>query len=818
MKQSLNGKWYFRRVGDDMWYEGKVPGSVCADLIANDLLDDPYYRDNEQATLKALEEDYEYKRMFKVDEAMYACEKIKLVCQGIDTLAHIYLNDKHLKDVSDMHRIFEIDVKEYLVAGANTFYIRFDSPYKEALRKHSEDPIHTSVDSIYGFTQIRKAHYMYGWDWGPKIPDMGIWRDVALVGVNDIELKDVYITQQHEEDKVILDVKVDSKIENRQETYCKICVNLKDEKIAVVEEKVQNGVNRLSVTIDHPKKWWPNGYGEQPLYQVEVSLENGDEEIRKNLQIGLRTMELKREEDEWGESFEICVNGISLFAMGANYIPEDNLLNRCHKERTEKLLEQCVKANYNCIRIWGGGYYLDDYFYDACDRYGLVVWQDLLFACGKYKLTDQSVEDIIEETKDNMKRIRHHASLGLWCGNNEMEWAWDNWDNFKDNPRMKNDYVKLFEYILPEVAKAIDPATPYWLSSPSSGGCFVEPNDPNRGDVHYWDVWHKLKPFTAYRSFHFRFCSEFGFQSFPCMKTVESFTKPEDRNIFSYVMEQHQKNGSANGLILFYLSDNFKYPEKCEDLLYISQILQAEAIKYGVEHWRANRGRCMGALYWQLNDCWPVASWSSIDYFGRWKALHYYAKKFYAPILLSAIDEKDQVTFNVSNETLEEQKVTVEWTLRRNTGEIIEEDCYEAVVPKLTALHTKTVSFTQYLQEPKASFDLFLEYRLIVDGEERTCNTLLFTKAKYFNFLDPYIDYTVEEKEESFILRLTAENFAKYVELDSDAFDFVASDNYFDLVKGQERIIEVMKKDISKVIDLETFKKRIKVKSLYTTL
>lgn len=320
--------------------------------------------------------------------------------------------------------------------------------------------------------------------------------------------------------------------------------------------------------------------------------------------------------------------------MGADYIPEDNLLGRVNKERTRKLLTDCKEANYNTVRIWGGGYYPDDYFYDICDELGLLIWQDFMFACASYELDEAFDKNIREEVRQNVRRLRHHASIGLWCGNNEMETqtldkCW------KPSEKQKCDYIKIFEYIIPQVVKAEDPQGFYWPSSPSSGGNYDNPWDENRGDAHYWDVWHGEKPFTDYRKYRFRYLSEFGFQSFPCLKTVESFTLPEDRNIFSRVMEMHQRNKAANGKIMNYMAQTYLYPGNFETLLYASQLLQAEAIRYGVEHFRRYRGRCMGAVVWQLNDIWPVASWASIDYYGRWKALHYAEKKMFAPILLS---------------------------------------------------------------------------------------------------------------------------------------------------------------------------------------
>ena len=376
--------------------------------------------------------------------------------------------------------------------------------------------------------------------------------------------------------------------------------------------------------IENPRLWWPNGYGEQNLYSVLVRLLKNEEEVDTwEKRIGLRTLTKKTTKDEFGEYFAHEVNGVSFFAMRADYIPEDCILGRCSEMRTRQLLTQCKEANFNVIRVWGGGHYPFDGFWDICDELGLVVWQDFMFACALYDLTEEFEENVRRELIDNIRRIRSHPSLGLWCGNNEMEMFTDT-EIWGCTPRQKADYIKLYEYIIPKILKEEDPYTFYWPASPSSGGSFDNPNDENRGDVHYWDVWHGNKPITEYRKFYFRYVSEFGFQSFPSIKTVETFTEKEDRNIFSYVMEKHQRNSTANGKIMNYMEQTFLYPSDFDTLLYASQLLQAEAMRYGVEHFRRNRGRCMGAIVWQLNDCWPVASWSSIDYYGRWKALHYY--------------------------------------------------------------------------------------------------------------------------------------------------------------------------------------------------
>lgn len=558
-----------------------------------------------------------------------------------------------------------------------------------------------------------------------------------------------------------------------------------------------------SITIKHPRLWWPNGYGEQPLYTVQALLLGSDGRLLDvwERQIGLRTMTMDIRKDQWGNQFAHQVNGVDIFAMGADYIPEDNLLSRVTKERTEKLLQAAVEAGHNSIRVWGGGYYPDDHFYDTCDRLGLIVWQDFMYACSSYELSRAFEENIRAETLENVRRIRHHACLGLWCGNNEMETqtldkCW------KPSQKQFYDYIKLFEYIIPEILRQEDPHTFYWPSSPSSGGNFDNPWDENRGDVHYWDVWHGNKPFTEYRKFRFRYLSEFGFQSFPCLETVESFTEPEDRNIFSRVMEMHQRNVAANGKILNYLSATYLYPADFDRLLYASQLLQMEAIRYGVEHFRRHRGHCMGAVVWQLNDIWPVASWASIDYFGRWKALHYAEKRMFAPVLLSCQEAGElsqrpyciaepgpmetSVRLCISNETRETVEGICRWQLRGYRGDVLSEGESGVTVGPLESLWLDKTDFTDY---PGLNVrEMYFSYQLEVKGEILSEGTSLFTAPKHFRFADPGL--TLRREGDTLILR--AEHFAKSVEIWGDGENggsYVRlSDNYFDMNPGEKRV------------------------------
>lgn len=814
-KISLNGAWRMHPVGTEQYYDVTVPSTVCSDLLVNGLLEDPYYRDNEDATLLALRKDYEYQRSFEVPADFLTEDQVELVCHGLDTIADIYLNEDLLLRADNMHRTWHIDVKNKLRAGENTLRIYFASPTEYAEQLYRKNTIYTTSDTINGFEQVRKSHCMYGWDWGPQLPDMGIFRDIELCAASYARLSDVYVRQNHTDKAVDVNVCTDTqRLSGGEKLVVEAILTGPDGRVWNTRQVFDGGKQQLSFHVENPALWWPNGYGEHPLYalRVELSREDGMKLDCREMNIGLRTLTVKTDPDQWGSKFEFCVNGISVFAMGANYIPEDSILTRITPERTEELMRQCVRANYNTIRVWGGGYFQDDSFYDCCDRLGLIVWQDLLFACAVYEVTDDFAKSIVAETQDNIRRLRHHACIGLWCGNNELEWGWAGWDmGFGNDPRRRADYIKQFEWILPQAAKEVDPDRFYWIASPSSGGSFDDPNDQNRGDVHYWEVWHRLKPFTEYRKYHFRFCSEFGFQSFPCMKTIETFTLPEDRNVFSDIMECHQKNGTANGRILMYLADNFLYPADFETLLYASQVLQAEAIRYGVEHWRANRGRCMGSLYWQVNDCWPVASWSSLDYYNRWKPLHYYAKNFYAPLLCSVEEEKGIAKLRICSEQRTAEACTVHWQLRGAQDAVLMEGQKQVEVQSLGVTEVETLDITAYLISKAQRQTVYLAYWMETESGESPVSVLLFEKPKHFRFADPKIALSVTEREDSFELTLSAQTMSKYVLLDSPDFDFVLSDNCIDLIPGKETTLTLLKTDIHQSVTAEQLAQMIPV-------
>ncbi|MBQ8877352.1 MAG: glycoside hydrolase family 2 protein [Lachnospiraceae bacterium] len=813
LKQSLNGTGTLEIIGKDSGLLPKgivsadIPGSVYATLLKEELIPDPYYRDNELKVLPLMDNDFVYRRTFTAEESLFECEEVLLRFDGIDTLADVYLNEELLGSSCNMHRIWEFEVLDVLKHGKNELKVVIYSPTKYI--KEENEKVYTggSHECMKGFPHLRKAHCMFGWDWGPRLPDAGIFRDVMLLGIQKARFESVYITQEHETtdvadalankiSKVTLDFDIVLELfQDCTDTNVKITVTAPDGTIYEPLQQKQdieadNGDYR--VVIDSPLIWWPRGYGEQPLYTVKAELfdEAGSLLDVWERRIGLRTVTMNTDKDEWGNCFAHEVNGVKIFAMGADYIPEDNLFSRINKERTRKLLSDAAEANHNCIRIWGGGYYPDDYFFDACDELGLLVWIDFMFACASYELDDAFEANIRAEVVDNVRRIRHHACLALWCGNNEMETqtldeAWE------PSIKQKYDYIKIFEYIIPQVLKEEDPVTFYWPSSPSSGGNYDNPWDEDRGDTHYWDVWHGNKPFTEYRKFRFRYLSEFGFQSFPCLKTVKTFAEEEDLNIFSRVMEMHQRNVAANGKILNYLSATYRYPECFENLLYASQLLQADAIRYGVEHFRRWRGRCMGAVVWQLNDIWPVASWASIDYYGRWKALHYAEKKMFAPVMISCeeIGELSERPFcitepapieksaklHVANETMQPVTGVAEWELCKPNSEVIIKGCQEITVPALDGVWLNKLDFNAYDER-----EIHLSYRFKVNGKVVSANSCLFTPPKHYYFEDPKLSVIKEGK----LLTISASAYAKNVELEAVDGDCKLSDNYFDMEAG----------------------------------
>lgn len=787
-KQQLTTGWQL--LWNDRLLDTQVPFSVYSDLLSHGEIEDPFYRDNEKEAFPLSEKDYIYRLTFDAEEALLSCGKQWLNFEGIDTLAEIYLNGVFLGKTFNMHRTWEFPLENILKEKGNLLEVRLYSPTRymeEQIALHGAIPCNT--DTLDGFPFLRKSSCMSGWDWAPKLPDMGIFRQVTLLGGENGRLLDVHLRQKHENGRVWLYFHVDMEVWKAEESSYRVTIISPDGESVVLKNSPKEA------EICSPSLWWPRGYGKQDLYTIKVeAVIDGKTEDMWERRIGLRTMKMRLEKDQWGESFAHEVNGVAVFAMGADYIPEDSLLPRIREEKTRKLLEQCALANYNALRVWGGAYYPDDWFYDACDELGIIIWQDFMFACSTYLLTEEFEENISHEIAQNVRRIRHHACLGLWCGNNEME------DmilcGYTEIPRLRGDYTRMYSYVIPKIVKKVDPDTFYWPSSPSSGGDFDEPQDETRGDAHYWQVWHGYKPFPDYRKHNFRYASEFGFESLPSLKTIEAFTLPEDRNIFSYVMEKHQRSENGYAKMMVYMSQYFKYPKDFSLLVYASQLMQGQAMRYAVEHWRRHRGQCMGAIVWQLNDCWPVASWSSIDYFGRWKALHYFEKRFFAPVLVSCCEEglltqnpnpnarpyevEKSIHLNVANETREDRRVTVCYSLRDKYSCVVGEEMKEEVfVPALSSVWLEKEDL------PHARlYEDHVFYTCVQEGEVISEGSVIFSMPKFHKYADPELTARIEGEE----IVVTAKAYAASVELLNEEEDWVLSDNYFDMEAGEKRV------------------------------
>ena len=821
---TLNGTWQLSAGHRSLEsVDMQIPGTVLSGLLAAGKIKDPFYRTNEDATRALFWKDYVFTRTFDVDEELLAQQHIVLVCEGLDTLAEISINGTFLAKTDNMHRTWKFQTKKLLHPGKNEIQIVFrsvlrfieDYPY-EAHKKINYIP----CGSMKGNQLLRKAHSMFGWDWGPQTIDAGIFRDIYLQGYSHARIEDIRIHQQHAKNvSVQTSITLSESVPGQ-----KLCVELSEDGAdKPLQTKLcktnADGVAAVDFVIENPKLWWPNDYGDQPLYIVRTTLLDEDGTSLESItrRIGLRTLTISQEKDEWGNEFAFCVNGVKIFTRGGNYIPDDCLYTRITEKKLDYILESCRRAHFNCVRVWGSGYYPSDAFYDLCDEKGLIVWQDLMYACNVYDVTDAFAENCRQETYDNVRRLRHHASLGLWCGNNEIESAWDHWGDFqKETPYLRADYIRLFEEVLPKAVQEADGETFYWHSSPSSGGCFDNPDDANRGDTHYWDVWHGQKPFTDYRKYFFRFCSEFGFQSFPCAKTVNSFTLEDDRNIFSRVMESHQKNDAANGKMLYYLSENLRYPKDLTHLLYASQVLQGMAIKYGVDHWRRNRGRCMGTLYWQINDDWPAPSWSSIDYFGRWKALHYMAQKFYAPHAVSMTLEDHRCHVYFSNESFETTEYSLTLSIRDLSGNVLETYETKGNSPAFSAIETAVVDICSWEDQKD---DVFLEAVIHTKDQKVLKDVETLVPYKYLNLKNPVISTEAEETNDAFILHISSDCFAPFVALDFDDADVIFSDNFFHLTDKTVQDIIVKKEDILQghFENAEDFRKRLQILSLGTS-
>jgi beta-mannosidase len=842
----LNGDWKFKTTDEPGWRDAIVPGTVHQDLISAGRLKDPYFRDNELDAQWVEKKEWEYERTFMVDEDFLSKDKILLDCRGLDAICEIYLNDSLVANTQNMFIEYEFDVKQYLRKGDNAIRAVFRSVLEWNKKQADADPRVTwregdalTTDALKGLLYYsRKEASDFGWDWGIRLLSCGIWKPVRLVAYDTGRITEVEVRQDlSNPGEAVLLVSAETETFRQGEYHIRFGITLRDTTIAGMDAEVRNGRADCTIKIPDPEIWWPNGLGAHPLYQVTAVLYNKDAKIHsKQVRTGLRTINIERKKDQTGESFGIMVNGKQVFCKGANWIPADAMPGQLTESHYKQLLQSCVDANMNMLRVWGGGLYEPDVFYEFCDENGLMIWHDFMFASGPYLATEPYLENVMAEIKNVVLRLRHHPSIALWCGNNESEHnmaGGQKWIAL--NPAVTwKDYDKIFYETIPQTAFLYDPDRTYWPGSPHHPLDREEKTpgfESASGNVHTYEVWGGQKRFTAYAEMgKYRFVSEFGFQSLPHYETVKAFTDPGDRSFPSVILDHHNLTGrkpnqnQGNVRIITAVADMFKAPSGMENWITVSQILQGEGMKMGCEAMRQNYPFSTGVLYWQLNDNWPVISWSSIDYFGRWKALHYMAKRFFNPVLVSGVVKDGRVIVYGSNDLLQEKTCTLEWNLCRFDGTVVKTGKKDIQLPANQSLLLETVDLSEFVNENpelstyrKESYrnrtNHFLSLKLVQDNSLLSSNEVFFVPPKYWPLQEPGIKHSISNEKGKTKITLSAERFAAFVELGVHDSYAQFSDNFFHLLPGEIKTVYVTSSEISE----KDIKKKLFVKSLIDT-
>jgi beta-mannosidase len=796
------GPWSFRATGGPPggydWMPAVVPGCVHTDLLRAGKIADPFYGTNEKDQQWIERTDWEYRTSLAADDALLAHERVELVFRGLDTFAEVLVNGHSVLRADNMFRSWRVDVRRQLVKGDNKVLVRFRSPLAAVKPAYDKLPyrlpaINDQADEMLSMF-ARKAPYHYGWDWGPRFVTSGVWRPATIEAWDGARLDDVQVFQRELTDARAR-LRVTAAVEATRAGKAKLTVTPSDGATPVtVEATLLPGTNKIGaeITIDKPERWWPNGLGAQKLYTLTTALAV-DEQARgaRATRIGLRTLEVVSARDKDGKSFTIKVNGAPVFMKGANYIPSDSFLDRVTTDRYRALLQAAKDANMNMLRVWGGGVYEDDRFYDLADELGLLVWHDFMFACSMYPGDDAFLENVRREAVENVRRIRNHASLALWAGNNEIEAAWQQWGwqwkfhlGKAAQATIDRDYKRIFHEILPRVVAEEDPGRFYTPSSPSANEPGVPPNKLGWGDNHYWGVWHAEAPYTDYATHTSRFMSEYGFQSFPTLDSVARYASPDQWRIDSPVMLSHQRHPRGNQLVKTYMDRDFRVPKDFASFLYMSQVLQATVIQYGAEahrrHWPYNAG----SLYWQLDDCWPVASWSGIDYFGRWKALHYAARRFFAPVLVSPVEDNGAVRAFVVNDRRADVHAHLSARLVDFDGQELSRHETDVVAKANTSAVAWSVSKREILRGADPAH-VVLVFELREGATLLSRNLMLFEKMRDLALPPPELQVAVEARGADAAVRVTARRFARAVYLSTADGEGAFSDNFFDLLPGE---------------------------------
>lgn len=801
----LNGDWQVAQSDTNEWIAAKVPGCIHSDLLKAGKIPDPYFRDNEKSVQWVGEKDWTYKRTFQLSTADLEHERLLLHCDGLDTFATIKINGHPLGKTDNMFRSWEFDVKPYLITGENSIEILFTSPLPYIKKRNSERPLYewAQPNEPKGRAWVRKEPCNFGWDWGPVLVTCGIWRNISLVAFNQARLSDVSILQDHSnKDTVKLSVNVTTDTVKKSTLKASVTVQLGDKRVVEKTFFLKDGKSQVQLDINQPQLWWPVGLGKQPLYMVTVKLQDEKQNVLDSTikRIGLRTFNIL--EPDAKNSLRFQVNGVTFFSKGANWIPADAFANRVTPERLRKYVVDAVAVNMNTLRFWGGGYYEEDALFDACDELGVCVWMDLKYGCSSYPAFDTAfMHNVQLETRDNVHRLRHHPCIALWCGNNEISLMVK--DQWSDKSMGKADYDKLFKDLLGKEVKTCAPQANYVSGSPECG------------DIHNWNVWHGGKTFEDYRNLT-GFMSEFGFQSFPEPNTVNSYTSAEDRvSLLTPVMQWHQRSPNGNEKIRDMTKLYFKEPKNFENVLWLSQILQGYGIKMGAEYWRQNMPKSMGCIYWQYNDCWPVASWSSVDYYGRWKALHYMARRFYAPLLVSGLEDASNgtVQIHISSDRLKPCRGTLNWEVTDLDGKKLSNGTESLDIAPLQSRMVKLLNLQSEIKKAGAN-NLLVWLELVVDEEAVSKNMVTFVLPKELKLADPQMKTTIQEAKDGFVVTLKTAKPALWAWLTLSEMDAEYSDNFMHLTADAPIKVFVRPRV---AMNKDEFSKKLQARSLFDT-
>ena len=815
IRTEVSSGWQFRQKDSGDWLPATVPGTVHTDLLANGRIEDPFYRMNELGLQWIDKKDWEYRTEFSVDDELIGKKNQYLVFQGLDTYADVYLNGECIGSVDNMFRTWKFDVSGKLKVGDNELRVVLASPTARGLEEMKRYGLRLPADndqserggmgqdrvSVY----TRKAPYHYGWDWGPRLVTSGIWRPVIIEAWSGMKVEDVYI-KQTEVTRELATLSADIRVKADVGQEVEIEITSDGKVLASGKKSLERGENNVSVPfeVESPRLWWSNGLGEQNLYSFKVRVTGVEGVIaEKEVTTGLRSLKLVRKKDQGGESFGFELNGVPVFAKGANIIPNDVFLPRANREVYEKMVFDAANANMNMLRVWGGGIYEDNVVFELCDKYGIMVWHDFMFACAMYPGNKEFLDNVREEAIDNVVRMRNHPCIALWCGNNENALAWRHgspggWGWKQQFTKEQQDtvfkaYYDVFHDLLPRVVSEYMPGCDYWPSSPMAG---PEPTQhgldgTTSGDQHYWGVWHGFRPLESYDEVTTRFCSEYGFQSFPEMSTIRTYALPEDYDINSEVMKSHQRSYIGNGRISDYMKMYYRVPTDFEQFIYMTHVLQGLSTKMAIEAHRRNRPYCMGSLVWQLNDCWPVASWSTTDYYHKWKAAHYVMRDCFKEIIVAPKWQNDSMLVYVVSDRLQPVEAELSVDVMDFSGKIIYSEKSNVEIPANTST-VLTGMKRSFLLRGASGKDVFAVVRLTAGGKNVDEKNVYFEYHKDLNLpQEPELSILAREEGKQKYILVTADKLAcnvLYVLPDSTAF---FSDNYIDILPGQTYKINV---------------------------